>query len=119
MVFLIRLLEYYIVVRQKILIHSDFFNYRSVFMAYSCLHSNISIGKNILILNELLPQSIFNFTEDVFEKCHQLINNYHSYIQRVESSCGRPKPKTIGCSGHNYGLLDCDSSMYLHSIGQR
>ncbi|VDI57991.1 Hypothetical predicted protein [Mytilus galloprovincialis] len=91
-------------------LHIDFETCMSVFKAYSCLHSNISIGKNILILNELLPQSIFNFTEDVFEKCHQLINNYYSYIQRVESSCGRPKPKTIGCSGHNYGLLDCDSS---------
>ncbi|XP_063428747.1 uncharacterized protein LOC134711794 [Mytilus trossulus] len=92
-------------------LHINFETCMSVFKVYSCLHSNISMGKDILILNELLPQSIFNFTEDVFDKCHQLINNYHSYIQRVESSCGRPKPKTIGCTGHNYGLMDCDSSV--------
>ncbi|CAC5421589.1 unnamed protein product [Mytilus coruscus] len=94
-------------------LHINFETCMSVFKVYSCLNTNISIGKDMLILNELLPQNIFNFTEDVFEKCHQVINNYHSYIQRVESSCGRPKAKNIGCTGHNYGLLDCSSSMYL------
>lgn len=91
-------------------LHINFETCMSVFKVYSCLNTNISIGKDMLILNELLPKNIFNFTEDVFEKCHQVINNYHSYIQRVESSCGRPKAKNIGCTGHNYGLLDCSSS---------
>lgn len=77
----------------------------------NCLYQGLNSTEDAVILYRLLPHHSRNITDNIlFSQCTDIINSYNNYILNVESSCGRPRVKNPGCTGHNYGLLGCSGN---------